>query len=81
MRSGPGASIQSADMVLDQGREQLAADSAALALLGLSARVAALADLEWHSPAATAYRASIAALAAQCDGLRIRLAAYMPETG
>ncbi len=66
-------------MVLDPGREQVAAESAAHALLGLSARVAALADLDWHSPAAALYRASIAAVADECDRLRIRLTAYMPE--
>ncbi len=59
-------------------RERAAADEAAFALLALGARIAALADVDWHSPAAVLYRVSIGALRAECDALRLRLDAYIP---
>ncbi len=65
-------------MVLERARERAAAEEAGVALVALAARIAALGDVEWHSPAAALYRMSIVALGAQCDALRIRLDAYIP---
>jgi len=59
-------------------RDRAAADEAESALLLLAGRISALADLEWHSPAAAVYRTWIAQLSGDCSALRTRLAAYIP---
>lgn len=66
-------------MTLDRGREQAVVEDAVCALFGLDERIAALADVDWNSPAAFVYRTVVADLAAACTTLRIRLAAYSPD--
>ncbi len=66
-------------MQVDGGRESAAAADAARALLGVADRIAALADVEWHSPAALLFRIVVGDIADDCAALRVRLATHVPE--
>ncbi len=66
-------------MQLDGGRETAAAEDAAVALLGMADRITALAEVEWHSPAAILFRAVLDGIADDCAELRLRLATYVPD--
>jgi hypothetical protein len=64
--------------MLEKGDSWTAAQDAAVAILGLSRRIDALADVEWFSPAAGLYRSTVEAIADDCRQVRVRLASHTP---
>jgi hypothetical protein len=65
---------------MDGGRDhRVVVAEAVMALFTLDDGIAALAELDWHSPAALLFRAVIADLARDCTALRLDLAAWTPE--